>query len=245
VSPRCPRTAVNSQQQPPVATHERKASAGSEPTANAREHARHVRGQLFLVAVTSLVGNHGPPHHMRRRTSVSPSSRKCARCRFVAHRSARASRPPGRSTRTASSMAARFGPAHGRQAGRSPAVSAVSEPRQAARSWRRRELPQRPRLGPRCGLAPGRPTRRQPRAGRARLHAPRPGPDPRIPACRGIGRGRPLRLPLFRREPASTPSAPGTRSAVIAAPAIVGLRSLTSRPPGSLGAPCAEELTTG
>ncbi len=41
VSPRCPRTAINSQQAPPAATYEREAGAGFEPATNAREHARN------------------------------------------------------------------------------------------------------------------------------------------------------------------------------------------------------------
>jgi hypothetical protein len=37
VSPRCPRTAINSQQPPPAATREHQASAGVEPASNARD----------------------------------------------------------------------------------------------------------------------------------------------------------------------------------------------------------------
>jgi hypothetical protein len=37
----CPRTAIISQQAPPVATYEREADAGFEPATNAREHARN------------------------------------------------------------------------------------------------------------------------------------------------------------------------------------------------------------
>src|SRR5215510_15490599 len=41
VSPRCPRTAINSQRSPPAATYEHDACAGFEATGNAREHARN------------------------------------------------------------------------------------------------------------------------------------------------------------------------------------------------------------
>ena len=41
MSPRCPRTAVNSQRSPPPATREPEAGAGFEPVSNAREHARN------------------------------------------------------------------------------------------------------------------------------------------------------------------------------------------------------------
>jgi hypothetical protein len=41
VSPRCPRTAINSQRSPAAATCEHEASAGFEPASNAREHSRN------------------------------------------------------------------------------------------------------------------------------------------------------------------------------------------------------------
>src|SRR5438132_8925399 len=41
VSPRCPRTAINSQRSPPAATCEHEARAGFEPASNAREHPRN------------------------------------------------------------------------------------------------------------------------------------------------------------------------------------------------------------
>jgi hypothetical protein len=41
VSPRCPRTAINSQRSPPAATCEHEASASLEPAGNAREHPRN------------------------------------------------------------------------------------------------------------------------------------------------------------------------------------------------------------
>jgi hypothetical protein len=41
VSPRCPRTAINSQRSPPAATCEHEAGARFEPASNAREHPRN------------------------------------------------------------------------------------------------------------------------------------------------------------------------------------------------------------
>ena len=41
VSPRCPRTAINSQRSPPAATCENEARAGFEPASNAPEHPRN------------------------------------------------------------------------------------------------------------------------------------------------------------------------------------------------------------
>src|SRR5256885_7037358 len=54
VSPRCPRTAVNSQRSPPATTCEHEAWAGFEPASNAREHPRNA---LIAGYVACPVGN--------------------------------------------------------------------------------------------------------------------------------------------------------------------------------------------
>ena len=57
MSPRCPRTAINSQRSPPAATYEPEAGAGFEPASTAREHAGNaqVNMQVFLEEAHNLL----------------------------------------------------------------------------------------------------------------------------------------------------------------------------------------------